>query len=205
MTSCEVLPPRISALIVQLRELVGGLTIRDRVPQIEVAVGAEVVVLVVRNLASLAAADEAAFRAFADLHGVQFWLQPAGPASAQPFHPLDAPPLYYALPEYGLRLYFAPTEFTQVNPAVNAILVRRALGLLAPRPGERILDLFCGLGNFALPIAACGAEGSASRAMPAWWSGRAATRRRTASLPSSRWPTSSSPLRAPRCRAATPC
>ncbi len=101
MTSCEVLPPRISALIVPLRELVSGLSIRDRVPQIEVAVGAEVVVLVVRNLAPLATGDEAALRAFADRHGIQFWLQPAGPASAQPFHPLDAPPLYYALPEFG--------------------------------------------------------------------------------------------------------
>ena len=158
MTSCEVLPTRVAALIGPLRALVGGLSIRDRLPQIEVAVGAEVIVLVARILAPLDAADEAAFRAFADLHGVQFWLQPAGPASAQPFHPLDAPPLYYALPEYGLRLYFAPADFTQVNPAVNEILVRRALALLAPRPGERVLDLFCGLGNFALPIAASGAD-----------------------------------------------
>ncbi len=158
MASCEVLPPRVSALIEPLRELVGRLSIRDRVPQIEVAVGAEVVVLVARILAPPTGADEAAFRTFADLHGIQFWLQPAGPASAQPFHPLDAPPLYYALPEYGLRLYFGPADFTQVNPAVNAILVRRAIALLAPRPGERVLDLFCGLGNFALPIAACGAD-----------------------------------------------
>jgi 23S rRNA (uracil1939-C5)-methyltransferase len=157
MTSCEVLPPRIAALIVPLRELVSGLSIRDRVPQIEVAVGAEVVVLVVRNPAARRR-RRGRVPAFADRHGVQFWLQPAGPASAQPFHPLDAPPLYYALPEYGLRLYFAPTDFTQVNHAVNAILVRRALALLAPRPGERVLDLFCGLGNFALPIAACGAD-----------------------------------------------
>jgi 23S rRNA (uracil1939-C5)-methyltransferase len=158
MTSCEVLPPRVSALIAPLRELVGGLSIRDRIPQIEVAIGAEVVVLVVRILEPLNSQDEMALRAFADAHGVQFWLQPAGPDSARPFHPLDAPPLYYALPEFGLRVYFGPTDFTQVNHAVNEILVRRALALLAPRSGERILDLFCGLGNFALPIAACGAE-----------------------------------------------
>jgi 23S rRNA (uracil1939-C5)-methyltransferase len=158
MESCEVLPPHVSALIPPLRELVSGLSIRDRLPQIEVAVGAEVVVLVVRNLAPLTGADEAVLRAFADLHGVQFWLQPAGPASARPFHPLDASPLYYALPEYGLRLHFAPTDFTQVNHAVNAVLVHRAIALLAPRAGERVLDLFCGLGNFALPLAAHGAE-----------------------------------------------
>jgi 23S rRNA (uracil1939-C5)-methyltransferase len=137
---------------------VGGLSIRDRIPQIEVAIGAEVVVLVVRILQPLGGPDEAALRVFADAHGVQFWLQPAGPDSARPFHPLEAPPLYYALPEFGVRLYFAPTDFTQVNHAVNEILVRRALALLAPRSGERVLDLFCGLGNFALPIATCGAE-----------------------------------------------
>ena len=157
MASCEVLPPRVSALIAPLRALVSGLSIRERLPQIEVAVGAEVVVLVVRNLVPLAGTDETALRAFADLHGVQFWLQPAGPASARPFHPLDAPPLYYALPEYGLRLYFAPTDFTQVNHAVNELLVHRALSLLALRSGERVLDLFCGPGNFALPLAASGA------------------------------------------------
>jgi 23S rRNA (uracil1939-C5)-methyltransferase len=158
MTSCEVLPPRVSALIGPLRDLVTGLSIRDRVPQIELAVGAEVVVLVARILQPLSPSDEAAMRAFADAHRVQLWLQPAGPDSARPFHPLEAPPLYYALPEFGVRIHFGPTDFTQVNHAVNEILVRRALALLAPRAGERVLDLFCGLGNFGLPIAACGAE-----------------------------------------------
>jgi 23S rRNA (uracil1939-C5)-methyltransferase len=158
MTSCEVLPPRVSALIGPLRDLVTRLSIRDRVPQIELAVGAEVVVLVARILQPLSPSDEAAMRAFADAHRVQFWLQPAGPDSARPFHPLEAPPLYYALPEFGVRIHFGPTDFTQVNHAVNEILVRRALALLAPQPGERVLDLFCGLGNFALPVAACGAE-----------------------------------------------
>jgi 23S rRNA (uracil1939-C5)-methyltransferase len=153
-----VLPPRVSALIGPLRALVSALSIRDRVPQIEVAVGAEVIVLVARILQPLSGPDEAALRAFADAHGVQFWLQPAGPDSARPFHPVEAPPLYYVLPEFGVRVHFGPTDFTQVNHAVNEILVRRALALLAPRPGERVLDLFCGLGNFALPIATCGAE-----------------------------------------------
>jgi 23S rRNA (uracil1939-C5)-methyltransferase len=158
MASCEVLPAAVSALIPPLRALVGALSIRDRVPQIEVAVGEEVVVLVLRVLQPLAAADESLARAFADRHGVQLWLQPAGPDSAQPFHPLKAPPLYYALPEFGVRIGFLPTDFTQVNHAVNEMLVRRAVRLLDLRPGERVLDLFCGLGNFSLPLAASGAQ-----------------------------------------------
>ena len=167
MRSCDVLPPRVSALIVPLRSLVEALSIRERLPQIEVAVGEEIVVLVLRILEPLTAADEAVVRAFADEHRVQLWLQPGGPSSARPFHPLDAPPLYYSLPEFDLRIHFAPADFTQVNQAVNGVLVRRVMQLLAPLPGERVLDLFCGLGNFALPIARRGAsvvgvEGSAA-------------------------------------------
>jgi 23S rRNA (uracil1939-C5)-methyltransferase len=166
MTSCEVLPPEISALLPRLRELVESLSIRDRLPQIELAVGDAVSVLVLRVLEPLSPADEEQVRSFADTHRVQFWLQPKGPDTAYPFHPLDAPALDYGLPEYGLTLPFRPTEFTQVNHAVNRMLVRRAMQLLDPRPGERIADLFCGLGNFSLPIARLGArvlgiEGSA--------------------------------------------
>jgi 23S rRNA (uracil1939-C5)-methyltransferase len=158
MASCEVLPPSVSALIAPLRELVGALSIRERMPQIEVAVGDGLVVLVFRILNPLTVADESLLRGFAERHGVQLWLQPAGPDSARPFHPLDAPPLYYSLSEFGVRIAFLPTDFTQVNHAVNEMLVRRAVRLLAPRPGERVLDLFCGLGNFSLPLAASGAE-----------------------------------------------
>ena len=156
--SCQVLPPRVSALIVPLRELVGALSVRARLPQIEVAVGDDAIVLVLRLLERLTEPDEVALRGFAEAHAVQLWLQPAGPSSARPFHPLDPPPLCYALPEFGVRIHFSPTDFTQVNQEVNALLVRRAMQLLAPRPGERVLDLFCGLGNFTLPIARCGAD-----------------------------------------------
>jgi 23S rRNA (uracil1939-C5)-methyltransferase len=148
----------VSALLVPLRALVGGLSVHDRVPQIEVAVGEAVTVLVLRVLERPSSADEAALKRFADAHGVQLWLQPGGPDSARPLHPLDSPPLYYSLPEFGLRIHFVPTDFTQVNQEVNEVLVRRAMRLLAPRPGECIVDLFCGLGNFALPIARSGAE-----------------------------------------------
>nr|WP_258002186.1 23S rRNA (uracil(1939)-C(5))-methyltransferase RlmD [Burkholderia sp. WAC0059] len=152
MTSCEVLPPHVSALLVPLRELVGQLSIRDRLPQIELAVGSTVTALVLRILEPLDAADEALLRTFADAHRVQFWLQPKGPDTVVPFYPPDAP-LDYTLPEFGIRMPFKPTDFTQVNHPINRVLVARALRLLAPGPGDRVLDLFCGIGNFTLPLA----------------------------------------------------
>lgn len=158
MGSCEVLPAAVSALIPRLRELVGSLSLRDRLPQIEVVVGEAVTVLVLRILAQLTAADQSALRAFAERTGVQLWLQSAGPETVLPFWPEAMPPLYYSLPEFGVRIGFAPTDFTQVNDAVNRVLVRRALALLDPRPGERVGDFFCGLGNFTLPIARSGAS-----------------------------------------------
>lgn len=158
MRECRNLPPHVSALLLPLRGLLGSLSIADRVPQIEVAVGARVTVLVLRNLEALDARDEGLLRDFADTHGVQIWLQPKGPDTVTPFHPLDAAPLSYELPEFGLELFFSPTEFTQVNHAINNVLVRRAMALLDPRPGERVADMFCGLGNFTLPIARLGAD-----------------------------------------------
>ncbi len=158
MSRCEILPPKISNLIPLLAELVDGLSIRDRLPQIEVACGDNVDVLVIRNMEPLTAPDEEKLRAFADAHGIQFWLQPKGPDTAYPFHPLNAPALTYTLPEFGVEMPFAPTEFTQVNHKLNRVMVHRALRLLDPQPGERIADFFCGLGNFTLPIARSGAR-----------------------------------------------
>jgi 23S rRNA (uracil1939-C5)-methyltransferase len=157
MRECHVLPQTISGLITPLRELVSGLSIRERLPQIEVAVGDNAAVLVFRHLVPLAAQDEAALAAFAEKHGVHVWLQPGGPESAHPLHPATSE-LYYELPEFGVRIGFRPTEFTQVNPVMNRVLVSRAVRLLDPQPGERIADLFCGLGNFSLPIARRGAD-----------------------------------------------
>jgi 23S rRNA (uracil1939-C5)-methyltransferase len=158
MASCEVLPRRISDMIVPLRQLVAALSLPTRMPQIELAVGEEVTVLVLRILDPLSQQDEVLLRNFATQHGIQFWLQTKGPDTAQPFFPQEAPPLYYSLPEFGVEIHFRPTDFTQVNHAVNRILVRHAMSLLDPRPGERIADLFCGLGNFSLPIASRGAQ-----------------------------------------------
>ncbi len=152
MTRCEVLPPHVSALLVPLRRLVEALSIRERMPQIELAVGASVTALVLRILEPLSTADEALLRAFADTHDVQFWLQPKGPDTVVPFYPLDRS-LDYTLPEFGVRMPFKPTDFTQVNHPINRVLVGRALRLLAPAAGDRVLDLFCGIGNFTLPLA----------------------------------------------------
>lgn len=164
--SCAVLPPHVSALLMPLRELVGALSIADQLPQIEVAVGEHCTTLVFRILSPLKAGDERLMREFADCHKVVVYLQPKGPDSVYRFYPSDAPSLSYTLPEFGLELDFRPTDFTQVNHAVNRVLVRRALRLLDPQPEERIADMFCGLGNFTLPIARSGAfvlgvEGSA--------------------------------------------
>jgi 23S rRNA (uracil1939-C5)-methyltransferase len=157
MQTCEILPADISALIPKLSELLMGMDSRERIPQIEVACGSQITVLVVRHLEPIPEQDALRLKQFAEFHSIQFWLQPHGPESAHPFWPLDAAPLYYTLPEFDLKLYFSPTEFTQVNHAVNCALVKRAVTLLAPQPAERIADLFCGLGNFSLAIARGGA------------------------------------------------
>ena len=138
MTSCAILPGRISDLLA-------------------VGDGADAAhVLVLRILEPLASSDEAALAEFADRHGVQFYLQPGGPATAAPLR-AGGPQLAYALPEFDLVFPFSPTEFTQVNPAINRTLVRRAIAMLDPGPGERVADFFCGIGNFTLPIARRGA------------------------------------------------
>lgn len=158
MRQCAILPRPVSDLLLPLRELIGELSIRDRLPQIEVAVGERVTALVVRVLEPPTVADEQLLREFADRHEVVFYLQPGGPATAFRFHPTSGPELSYRLPDFAIEHHFLPTDFTQVNHAVNRVLVRRALSLLDVRPGQRIADLFCGLGNFTLPIARCGAR-----------------------------------------------
>jgi len=162
MQQCAILPPHISDLIMPLRAMIDQLSIRERMPQIEVAVGEQVDVLVLRNMETINIQDEEILRAFADKHGqarpLQLWLQPKGPETCYPFYPLDAPRLTYRLAEFNVEMPYNPTEFTQVNPQINAIMVARAMQLLAPQAGERIADMFCGIGNFTLPIARSGAE-----------------------------------------------
>ena len=152
MRECPVLPPKVSGLLLPLRRLIGAMDQRDRLPQIELAAGDAVTALVLRHLEPLTAADLDRLRAFASEHGVQWWLQPKGPETV---HLLDevGPTLAYRLPEFGITMPFKPTDFTQVNPHINRVLVERAVRLLAPQADERVIDWFCGLGNFTLPLA----------------------------------------------------
>ncbi|MEK8045810.1 23S rRNA (uracil(1939)-C(5))-methyltransferase RlmD [Ideonella margarita] len=152
MQQCEVLPRHVSNMLMPLRELVGSMDARELLPQIELAIGDGVTALVARNLEPLSEADKQRLRDFAAVHGVQWWLQPKGPDTV---HLLDegGPELAYTLPEFGLRMPFKPTDFTQVNHHINTVLVGRALRLLDAQPTEHVIDWFCGLGNFTLPIA----------------------------------------------------
>ncbi|MDP5241333.1 23S rRNA (uracil(1939)-C(5))-methyltransferase RlmD [Uliginosibacterium sp. 31-16] len=166
MDSCEILPKHISALLLPLRELIAGLSSPDKISQAEIAIGGDRNVLVLRNLLPLSAQDETKLLDFGSRYAISMWLQPGGADTVHPVRKGEDRFLYYTLPEFGLRLRFRPTDFTQVNVHINRLLIRRAMQLLDPRPGERIADLFCGLGNFSLPVAARGAavigvEGSA--------------------------------------------
>ena len=161
MQVCPVLPARVSAMLMPLRALIGSMDARDRLPQIELAIGQRsdglLIALVLRHLDPMTAADAARLRAFAAAQGVQWWLQPKGPDTV---HLLDlgGSELAYELPEFGITMPFKPTDFTQVNHHINSVLVGRALRLLAPTGDERVIDWFCGLGNFSLPIATRAAE-----------------------------------------------
>jgi 23S rRNA (uracil1939-C5)-methyltransferase len=153
MQECHVVPPEVSALLLPLRALIASMEAIETCPQIELACGDAVIALVLRHLEPLGAGDLAKLRAFAVEHPrVQWWLQPKGPDTV---HLLDAggAELAYALPEFGIRMPFRPTDFTQVNPHINRVLVDRAVRLLDPQPTERVIDWFCGLGNFTLPLA----------------------------------------------------
>ncbi len=157
MKVCPVLPPHVSGLLMPLRALIGGMDSRETLPQIELAVGDSVTALVLRHLEPLSDADLSALRAFAAEHagaGVQWWLQSKGPDTVKLFDADgDGPALDYSLPEFGVTMPFRPTDFTQVNPHINRVLVARALRLLDVQRDERVIDWFCGLGNFTLPLA----------------------------------------------------
>ena len=165
MTACEILPKHVSDLLPAMRKLVMGLSIVDRMPQIEIAVGEPedpnsddpikskpVTALVFRNLLPLTPADEQLLRDFADDHQVWVWLQPKGIETVAPFYPLTGK-LCYRLPEFEVEMPFKPADFTQVNHLMNRALVSRAIRLLEVKPTDRALDLFCGIGNFTLPLA----------------------------------------------------
>ena len=171
MKVCHVLPPSVSAMLMPIRDLIASMDAIETIPQIELAVGDmggnDVIALVLRHLEPLSKGDLIRLRAFAVQQGgtqegnrfvVQWWLQAKGPETVKL---LDEPApgtasdvqLAYALPEFGITMPFKPTDFTQVNPHINRVLVSRALRLLDTKKTERVIDWFCGLGNFTLPIA----------------------------------------------------
>ncbi len=150
---CPVLDPRIGERLRPLGELVAGLTLRRHLPQFEVAIGEAGCILVARILQPLSPADHQALLAFGERHQIRFWTQAGGPESLRPLVAEEEEELHYALPEFAVTLHFRPDDFTQVNDAMNRQMVSRAVALLDPQPEERLLDLFCGLGNFTLPLA----------------------------------------------------
>ena len=171
MDSCQILVPQVSDLIAPLQAMILQLSIRDKLPQIELAVGEPamhapdqpIIVLIFRIMAALNTQDEALLKQFADQHAVQIWLQTKGPDTIKPFWPTleniaaQQVGLQYSLPEFNLRYPFKPNEFTQVNPKINQVMIRRAMQLLNPQSPECVIDFFCGIGNFTLPIARSGA------------------------------------------------
>lgn len=152
MQVCRVLPPHVSNLLMPLRELIYGMGARETCPQIELACGDDVTALVLRHLEPLTEDDLSRLRAFGQQHDVQWWLQPKGPDTVRLLDE-GGPQLSYRLPEFCITMPFKPTDFTQVNPHINRVLVARALRLLDAQKSERVIDWFCGLGNFTLPIA----------------------------------------------------
>ncbi|GIX33655.1 MAG: 23S rRNA (uracil(1939)-C(5))-methyltransferase RlmD [Lysobacterales bacterium] len=155
LDGCPVLDPRIGERIDALAQCIGGLSVAAAVPQVEAALGEGAGALVIRHLAPLSEEDRRRLTAFSEASGLGIFLQPGAADSIQPLG--EPPRLSYDLPEEAVRIAFAPLDFIQVNAEVNKAMVRRALEWLDPRPGERVLELFAGLGNFSLPLARAGA------------------------------------------------
>lgn len=163
LSECAILPPRVSALLPLLKTLIGSLSIRQRLPQVEVAVGdctkppRHPLALVFRALLPPSPADLARLIDFGRAHQAEIWLQPGGPDSIELLCDAEGQrdgvsALAYELPEFGVRIPFGPTDFTQVNAGINRVLLSRAVRLLDVQPEDRVVDLFCGLGNFTLPL-----------------------------------------------------
>jgi len=157
LAECHVLDPRIASQLVPLAELIHGMDARSAIPQIEVACGDESAALVFRHLEPLSDDDIGLLRQFEAESGLAVLLQPGGPATIHALTP-PLPELRFGFPDLGLELAFGPSDFIQVNAEMNRRMVARALELLDPQPGERVLDLFCGLGNFTLPLATRGGD-----------------------------------------------
>ncbi len=151
LSSCKVLHPKVGELLTDLGELIFQTSIKERIPQIEVAMGDTECVLIFRILEPLSQQDEKLLLAFSGEKQVAIYIQEAGPDSVRPLG--DTVQLSYALPAHQLKMAFLPNDFTQVNSELNRLMIDRAIEMLNLDPADRVLDLFCGLGNFTLPLA----------------------------------------------------
>jgi 23S rRNA (uracil1939-C5)-methyltransferase len=159
MHRCEILAEPVADMMDPLSDLIGRLSIHARLPQVEVSVADNATALVFRVLDAPTADDEDALRSFGREHGVRVYLQPGGLDTVGMLHPdSDVGPLYYDLPEFDVRIAFEAVGFVQVNADINRRMVHKAVELLDPAAGDRVLDLYCGIGNFSLPLARCAAE-----------------------------------------------
>ncbi len=158
LQDCEVLDPQISVLLPSLSDLIAGLSCPARIPQIEVAAGDNATALVFRHLDPMTDQDLKRLSRWGEEHRVQVFLQPGDLDSVYPLSPQNPEPLYYRLDEYGIDIEFCPTDFIQINREINRALVTAVVTLLELSATDHVLDLFCGLGNFTLPIARCAAE-----------------------------------------------
>jgi 23S rRNA (uracil1939-C5)-methyltransferase len=150
--TCHVLHPLVGERLTDLRALIDGLSIFDQVPQIEMAMGDEVCVLIFRILSEASEADLQALKSFGEQHQIAIYLQEGGPDTVKPLNGIGVD-LSYQLPEFGLTLEFLPSDFTQVNTDINRQMISRTIEMLALDQDDQVLDLFCGLGNFTLPLA----------------------------------------------------
>ncbi len=169
---CEVLHESVGPRLLELAKLIQGMEALDRIAQIEVAIGDTDTVLILRNLDPLSEADAEILRDYAKTTGLHIQMQPKGPDSCYPLYPLQTE-LSYNIPDFDLKMVFEPTDFTQVNPDINLKMINQALGLLELNETDNVLDLFCGLGNFTLPIAkqaggVMGVEGDSALVQRAW-------------------------------------
>ncbi|MGB5395557.1 MAG: 23S rRNA (uracil(1939)-C(5))-methyltransferase RlmD [Gammaproteobacteria bacterium] len=150
---CEILHASVGDLLEPLAQCIHGMALREQIPQIEVAIGDAQTVLVFRHLADMTGADRDILSAFCQQHNLVAWLQPGKPDALEPLWPEAPETLFYELPEFGVRIEFEPADFTQINTEINRSMLHRVIELLQPEPENHVLDLFCGLGNFSLPLA----------------------------------------------------
>jgi len=160
IAQCEVMHPSVGKKIASLAELINQSKIRDKIPQIEVAISDDSTALIIRHLVDMPAEDKEKWALYAQQNDFMIFLQPGGLDSVAPLLAEQTPEktqLHYTVPDYNIEMAFQPTQFTQVNADINRKMIDLAVRSLAPQPADNIIDFFCGLGNFTLPIARSGA------------------------------------------------